>query len=143
MTCLKVASFSVRNSTQEKLILASSSPRRRDLLAKAGIVPDSIIPADIDEQALKVLKELRCKANDMIKANNYTSSLLTTAMQAETDFYYKFRKNELSHDLVIINYDDWLYKANILAETIPKRADLCNISFISFSGKSSNRVFLN
>ena len=42
----------MRNSTQEKLILASSSPRRRDLLAKVGIVPDSIIPADIDEQAL-------------------------------------------------------------------------------------------
>ena len=80
--------------------------------------------ADIDEKALKVLKELRCKANELIKANNYTSSLLTTAMQAETDFYYKFRKNELSQDLVSINYDDWLFKANILAETIPKRGDL-------------------
>jgi len=31
------------------LILASASPRRRDLLAQAGIVPDHIIPADIDE----------------------------------------------------------------------------------------------
>ncbi|MGB0670522.1 MAG: Maf family protein [Rhodospirillales bacterium] len=34
------------------LILASSSPRRLDLLAQAGIVPDRILPTDIDEQAL-------------------------------------------------------------------------------------------
>lgn len=31
------------------LILASASPRRRELLARIGFVPDSIIPADIDE----------------------------------------------------------------------------------------------
>jgi septum formation protein len=31
------------------LILASASPRRRELLAQVGIVPDKIIPADIDE----------------------------------------------------------------------------------------------
>lgn len=32
-----------------KLILASASPRRRDLLAQIGITPFAIIPADIDE----------------------------------------------------------------------------------------------
>lgn len=32
-----------------RLILASASPRRRDLLARIGVVPDEIIPADIDE----------------------------------------------------------------------------------------------
>lgn len=31
------------------LILASASPRRKDLLAEVGIIPDQIIPADIDE----------------------------------------------------------------------------------------------
>jgi septum formation protein len=31
------------------LILASASPRRRDLLARLGISPDTIAPADIDE----------------------------------------------------------------------------------------------
>ncbi|MEM6487603.1 MAG: Maf family nucleotide pyrophosphatase [Pseudomonadota bacterium] len=31
------------------LILASASARRRDLLAQIGIVPDRIVPADIDE----------------------------------------------------------------------------------------------
>lgn len=31
------------------LILASASPRRRDLLSQVGITPDQILPADIDE----------------------------------------------------------------------------------------------
>jgi len=35
------------------LILASASPRRVELLKQAGIVPDKIIPADIDETPLK------------------------------------------------------------------------------------------
>ena len=38
---------------KNKLILASSSPRRVDLLAQIGITPDQIIPADIDETPLK------------------------------------------------------------------------------------------
>ncbi|MEM7056325.1 MAG: Maf family protein [Pseudomonadota bacterium] len=36
-----------------RLILGSASPRRRDLLAQIGIVPDVIAPADIDETPLK------------------------------------------------------------------------------------------
>ncbi|NKJ02065.1 Maf family protein [Novosphingobium sp. SG707] len=35
------------------LVLASSSPRRRDLLARLGIVPDRIASPDIDETPLK------------------------------------------------------------------------------------------
>jgi septum formation protein len=35
-----------------KLILASASPRRRDLLAQIGIVPDAVEPADLDETPL-------------------------------------------------------------------------------------------
>ncbi|MEO0464526.1 MAG: Maf family nucleotide pyrophosphatase [Pseudomonadota bacterium] len=35
------------------LTLASASPRRRDLLARIGLVPDAIAPADIDETPLK------------------------------------------------------------------------------------------
>lgn len=34
-------------------ILASASPRRLDLLAKIGLVPAKVIPADIDESELK------------------------------------------------------------------------------------------
>jgi len=32
-----------------KLVLASASPRRLDLLARIGITPDEIVPAEIDE----------------------------------------------------------------------------------------------
>ncbi|TMM48911.1 Maf family protein [Qipengyuania marisflavi] len=35
------------------LILASASPRRRELLARLGMVPNAIVPADIDEAPLK------------------------------------------------------------------------------------------
>src|SRR3546814_147094 len=31
------------------LVLASASPRRRELLARLGIVPDAVVPAEIDE----------------------------------------------------------------------------------------------
>ena len=35
------------------LTLASASPRRRELLARLGLAPDAITPADIDETPLK------------------------------------------------------------------------------------------
>jgi septum formation protein len=35
-----------------KLVLASASPRRRDLLAQIGIAPDAVEPADLDETPL-------------------------------------------------------------------------------------------
>ena len=38
-------------NAKPKLILASASPRRLDLLAQIGIVPDAVHPADIDESA--------------------------------------------------------------------------------------------
>lgn len=40
-------------SNSQKLILASASPRRLSLLEQAGITPDHIIPADIDETPVK------------------------------------------------------------------------------------------
>ena len=36
-----------------RLILASASPRRLEFLARIGVVPDAIDPAEIDEAALK------------------------------------------------------------------------------------------
>ena len=39
----------VRNAGPHRLVLASASPRRVDLLGQIGIVPDVIVPADIDE----------------------------------------------------------------------------------------------
>ena len=40
-------------SKRPALVLASASPRRLALLAQAGITPDSVCPADIDEAPLK------------------------------------------------------------------------------------------
>jgi septum formation protein len=40
-------------SAFQKLVLASASPRRIELLDQAGIEPDRILPADIDETPLK------------------------------------------------------------------------------------------
>ena len=39
--------------TRAPLVLASASPRRRQLLELAGIRPDSVAPADIDETPFK------------------------------------------------------------------------------------------
>jgi septum formation protein len=36
-----------------RLILASASPRRLDLLARIGVVPDAVVPAEIDESVSK------------------------------------------------------------------------------------------
>jgi nucleoside triphosphate pyrophosphatase len=36
-----------------RLILASASPRRLDLLARIGVTPDTVLPADVDESVPK------------------------------------------------------------------------------------------
>jgi septum formation protein len=41
------------SSGRPKLILASASPRRLALLQQAGIEPDALLPADVDETPLK------------------------------------------------------------------------------------------
>lgn len=52
--------------SSHKLVLASASPRRRELIARLGVVPDAIVPADIDETPAKA--ELpRCYALRMAR----------------------------------------------------------------------------
>jgi septum formation protein len=36
-----------------RLVLASASPRRLDLLARIGVTPEAVVPADIDETVPK------------------------------------------------------------------------------------------
>jgi septum formation protein len=43
----------VAQAERPPLVLASGSPRRVDLLARIGITPDRILPADLDETPLK------------------------------------------------------------------------------------------
>ncbi len=51
---------------QPRLILASASPRRRELLARLGIVPDAVSAADIDESPRKA-EEPRAYARRMAR----------------------------------------------------------------------------
>ena len=56
MTLPKVGSPTVSNSQSRqpvRLILASASPRRLELLARLGVTPDAVTPADIDETPRK------------------------------------------------------------------------------------------
>jgi septum formation protein len=43
-----------------RLVLASASPRRLELLAQAGLKPDAVDPADVDERQLKGETSRRC-----------------------------------------------------------------------------------
>lgn len=52
MTCPKAASTTDSNNLV-RLILGSASPRRLALLAQIGVVPDAVLPPDIDEDPLK------------------------------------------------------------------------------------------
>lgn len=69
---------------KNKLILASASPRRLDLLAAQGITPDAVVPADIDETPLKneqpktmVLRLAKAKAAAVAK--NHAGSFVLAA----------------------------------------------------------------
>ncbi|WP_139973288.1 MULTISPECIES: Maf-like protein [Brucella/Ochrobactrum group] len=77
-------------SAQHKLVLASGSPRRIELLGQAGIEPDHIHPADIDETpqrgehprslARRLSREKARKAQEQLKDDaNYGSAFILAA----------------------------------------------------------------
>ena len=51
MTCRRAASTIALSNL--RLVLGSASPRRRELLAQMGLVPDAVLPPDIDETPRK------------------------------------------------------------------------------------------
>jgi len=53
MTLPRGASPIASNRSRLALVLASESPRRKALLAQAGIVPDAVLPTHVDESVLK------------------------------------------------------------------------------------------
>jgi septum formation protein len=53
MTSPKGVSPIASNKSSPQLVLASESPRRLALLAQAGVVPDAVKPASVDETPLK------------------------------------------------------------------------------------------
>ena len=62
-------------SKPARLILASQSPRRKELLAQVGVYPDDIIPADINETPLK--KEIPLKLAARLASEKASSVALT------------------------------------------------------------------
>jgi len=72
-----------------RLILASASPRRRELLAQIGIVPDALRPADIDEtpapgelplpycvrMAREKARAVECAADELVLSADTTVAL--------------------------------------------------------------------
>lgn len=71
---------------KSKLILASASPRRLDLLKQAGIAPTDVIPADIDETIIKGelprnhALRLACeKAETIAKSKEFTDTYILAA----------------------------------------------------------------
>ena len=71
-----------KTAKHKKLILASASPRRVDLLKQINITPNQIIPADIDETPLKeelprdLAKRLACGKAKEIAKNNTDSFII-------------------------------------------------------------------
>ena len=62
-------------SKPARLILASQSPRRKELLAQIGVYPDDIIPADISEIPFK--KEIPLKLAARLASEKASSVALT------------------------------------------------------------------
>jgi septum formation protein len=107
---------------KSKLILASASPRRLQLLTNLGFVPDEVIPSDIDETPLKKENpEAYCKRIAAAKAHHIKNNFL----QAKDAFV-------LSADTIAVVNNTILGK--------PKdRADAANI-IMKMSGRS-HRVY--
>lgn len=76
----------IASNNSGRLVLASESPRRKALLAQAGIEPDAIAPASIDETPLKgevprvhALRLAVAKAETALRAWNGAPSLILAA----------------------------------------------------------------
>jgi septum formation protein len=63
--------MTVGEGTKPRLILASASPRRLDLLARIGVVPDAVAPANIDETPHKT--ELPVRHAERLAAEKATA----------------------------------------------------------------------
>lgn len=108
MTFQKGALFSVKNKSlyqDVKMILASASPRRLQLLEQVGISPASVIPADIDEaplkgehprklaerlavgKALKVFQENDCSGSIVLSADTVVACGRRALDKAEDEIY--------------------------------------------------------
>ncbi len=99
------SSSEVSNSSpRPKLILASASPRRLALLQQAGIEPDVLLPADVDEAPLKSesAKEL---AKDLQTNTRYLSAVVNSRFGMNySSLLNEYRIKEAMHYLTDKRY---------------------------------------
>lgn len=68
-----------------RLILASASPRRLELLKQLGVTPDAIVPADIDETPLtSELPRAYCARVTRTKVNVFAANPTDLVLAADT-----------------------------------------------------------
>ena len=87
---------------------------------------------EIPDDALLVLQELQCKANNIIALENPSSTLLSAAMLVDGRYYFKLG-DTLKGEYYFNNYyEGWYMKALLMAERLPKRGDLL-FPFLSYA----------
>ena len=96
-------------SVFQKLVLASGSPRRIELLQQAGIEPDHLFPADVDETPLKA-EHPRSLAKRLALAK---AEKAYAALRAEPDFSGSYI---LAADTVVAVGRRILPKAEVIEE---------------------------
>jgi len=88
MTSAKGASPIASNKSTPRLVLASESPRRLSLLAQAGVAPDEVRPAEIDETPHKgetprmLARRLACLKARKVSEALGSNALVLAAAQA-------------------------------------------------------------
>lgn len=96
-------------SAFQKLVLASASPRRIELLQQAGLEPDRLLPADVDETPLRA-EHPRSLAKRLSKAK---AEKALESLKTEPDFAGAFI---LAADTVVAVGRRILPKAELLDE---------------------------
>ncbi|RUM98969.1 Maf-like protein [Pseudaminobacter arsenicus] len=96
-------------SAFQKLVLASGSPRRIELLQQAGIEPDRVLPTDVDETPLKA-EHPRSLAKRLSKAK---AEKALASLKSEPDFTSAFI---LAADTVVAVGRRILPKAELIDE---------------------------
>jgi septum formation protein len=96
-------------STFQKLVLASGSPRRIELLGQAGVEPDRVLPADVDETPLRA-EHPRSLAKRLSRAK---ADKALESLRTEPDFSPCF---VLSADTVVAVGRRILPKAELIDE---------------------------